>query len=256
MNTFLKRFQMDYMLTPRSPVEWATWATMIFLLAVHLGTNYMAVRAVCMRTLNRQRANLVLSAILEQINTRQEGISTNSKIALGPLRYPAPQQIYLHERVFERDGVLRWQGAQVLGFCRLGVDLKTILKCFSLPHQRTGSYDWSRNEEFAKLLEIFQPDEYIVWYDQPRRAFLVVFKNGSDTKTIICAWVFALYFAKFGSQKKGRPLVDLLSETARFMRMIRKDMLLGLSEAGWDLETGALETRSGTRITVKEKVKS
>ncbi len=144
----------------------------------------------------------------------------------------------------------------MLGFCKLGVDLSTVLNCFTQPHQRTGSYNGSRNEEFVELLEIFQPDEYVIWYDQPKKVFLIVLKDGSNTETVICAWAFALYFAKFESQRKGEPLIKLLSETASFMRKVRKDILLGLREAGWDLETGTLETRSGTRIVMKEKAKS
>src|ERR1700753_1137715 len=88
--------------------KWATWAAMIFLLAIHLGTNYLAVRAVCMQTLNRQRANLVFSSLLEQIasdKTTNRGAKT-----LPRLVYPTPEEVRLQERVFERDGVLRWKG--------------------------------------------------------------------------------------------------------------------------------------------------
>ena len=42
----------------------ATWATLIALLSIHLGTNYAAVKAVSMNSLNRQRANIVFGHML------------------------------------------------------------------------------------------------------------------------------------------------------------------------------------------------
>ncbi|KAB8288866.1 hypothetical protein EYC80_010769 [Monilinia laxa] len=47
----------------------ATWIALITLLSIHLGTNYLAVRSVTMRTLNRQRANLVLSPFLYSVTS-------------------------------------------------------------------------------------------------------------------------------------------------------------------------------------------
>src|SRR5690349_19353569 len=41
-----------------------TWGALILLLAIHLHTNHRAVRAVSLRTLNRQRASLLFNAYL------------------------------------------------------------------------------------------------------------------------------------------------------------------------------------------------
>lgn len=41
-----------------------TWLTLLSLLTLHLFLNYLAVRSVQMTTLNRQRANIVFSALL------------------------------------------------------------------------------------------------------------------------------------------------------------------------------------------------
>src|ERR1700709_2496622 len=96
MGMLVGSFVVSHISTP-----WATWTAMIALLAIHLGTNYLAVRAVSMRTLNRQRANLVFSALLEDHYTV-------GKEHVKP--FPTPEQISIQERVFERDGVLRWKG--------------------------------------------------------------------------------------------------------------------------------------------------
>src|ERR1700691_4655007 len=119
----------------------ATWTALIFLLSIHLATNYLAVRAVCMRTINRQRANLVFSDIFDQLsdhNIEFTKLLLNKSFKREPLPqvdYPSPGKVYLKERVFERDGVLRWKG-EILGWCQF-VDLQTILKCFSQPDPST-----------------------------------------------------------------------------------------------------------------------
>src|ERR1700709_848660 len=93
--------------------QWATWTALIALLAIHLGTNYLAVKAVSMRTLNRQRANLVFSTFLE------DSKSIHKEQSLKAL--PTPEEISLRERIFERDGVLRWKGSEIIGYCEIGV---------------------------------------------------------------------------------------------------------------------------------------
>ena len=61
--------------------KWATWTAMIILLAIHLGTNYLAVRAVCMQTLNRQRANLVFSGLLEQLGNDETNYNNDRNLS-------------------------------------------------------------------------------------------------------------------------------------------------------------------------------
>ncbi|TKA67954.1 hypothetical protein B0A49_07548 [Cryomyces minteri] len=67
----------------------ATWSTLLLLLSIHLATNHAAVRAVSMRTLNRQRANLVFSHLIED-----DEVLT-------------PEEVSKKERIFDWDGVLK-----------------------------------------------------------------------------------------------------------------------------------------------------
>lgn len=232
---------------------WATWTALIFLLGVHLGTNYLAVRAVCMRTLNRQRANLVYSSLLEQIainkhTTHHQSESADS-ILPRDLKYPTPEEVRVQERIFERDGVLRFKG-QVLGHCRLGVDLMTVLQCFTQSDRVTGSHAGNGMADFVRLLESFKGYDYILWYNIPRRTFLVVLKEGADAATQLSAWMLALYFAKYGEIEEDESLVDALGRAADFLGRVDGEMLEFLGKM-WDVETSALETRSGTRIRMK-----
>lgn len=92
--------------------KWATWTSLIFLLVIHLATNYLAVFSVCMRTLNRQRANLVFSAILFQLLLDRRSLTTSTDadgrqttISSFDFRCPMPPDVRWREIVFEKDGV-------------------------------------------------------------------------------------------------------------------------------------------------------
>jgi Vitamin B6 photo-protection and homoeostasis len=233
--------------------KWATWTAMIFLLIIHLGTNYLAVRAVCMQTLNRQRANIVFSYLLEQLDNDETNYSNDINLSRGDLPQfvcPTPEEVRHQERVFERDGVLRWNG-EILGYCKLGVDLKTVLGCFGRPDNVTGSHSGSQLLDFSKLLTVFKNCGYIVWYDQPKKTFLVVLEEGASSVTMLKAWMFALQFAKYGQIEQSRSVIEALENTRSYLARVEDDMIQCIGRK-WDLEVSAMETQSGTRIKMKK----
>ncbi len=233
--------------------KWATWTAMIFLLAIHLGTNYLAVKAVCMQTLNRQRANLVFSSLLEQLRMNKASYNNNYKLSredLPQLVCPTPEEVRLQEKVFERDGVLRWKG-EILGYCRLGVDLKTVLECFSQSDSVTASHTGSQLLKFSRYLKIFNRKRgYIVWYDHPKRTFLVVLEEGASPVTMLKAWMFALQFAKYGKVSEGDSLMKALLYCGIYLDEFEDKMIQSV-EKEWNLEISAMETQPGTRIRIK-----
>ncbi|RDW91498.1 hypothetical protein BP5796_02663 [Coleophoma crateriformis] len=231
--------------------QWATWTAMIALLAIHLSTNYLAVKAVSMRTLNRQRANLVISNCLAQCpDSRTEKSSQSWKI-----KVPSPEMISLQERIFERDGVLRGSNGAVLGYCQLGVSLQTVFKSFGPSHGSTGSHMDDGN--IRKLLKLFHEDAYILWYDRARNMYLVVFKHGCLPTVHVRAWAHAFMTAatkEVQARSSTESILRLLEVTKVRLNEFLKttDLFSELENAGWDLETGAMETRSGTRCQLKE----
>jgi hypothetical protein len=217
---------------------WATWVAMMVLLAAHLGTNYLAVRAVSMRTLNRQRANLAFSAYL-----------SNEKKG-----FPTPEEISIQEKVFEKDGVLRWKGGKVLGYCVIGVPLQSILDAFNEAKPITESSTDLQSSDATQLLEKFEHDDYIMYYDMPRKTFLIVLKVSATPLTQLHAWMQALFAAR--KLDLGVPVYsavhavkDLTSSIANITPEILEKELVA---AGWDIEIGALETKSGTRLLEAE----
>lgn len=233
-----------------------SWIALVFLLTIHLSTNYLAVRAVCMQTLNRQRANLVFATVLQQLadmdyrhQTPPPRSSVTDFVLPEGISYPTPHEIQLRERIFERDGVLRWNG-DVLGYCRLGVQLQAILDCLSVSSSPVTGSSSSPTGRLSELLEIFQDEQYLVWYDEPRRTFLVVLEDQSDATAQLSAWMFALSLARErsnGNWKKGEDLMAVLRRERDYVRRVRGGIFERLGER-WDLENGALETTSGARI--------
>jgi hypothetical protein len=228
--------------------QWATWTAMIALLAIHLGMNYLAVRSVSMRTLNRQRANLVFSNYLDQLIEFDGQTKSN-----GNITFPTPEEISIQEKIFERDGVLRWKGGKALGYCEIGVDFRRILNLLYPADKLTGSYTIP-SSDVAKLLDIFSQEGYIMWPDISRNTFMIVLKESSETKTQLHAWMHALLFAKqldrIVEEEEG--LLDALARTLRDVNVFTNafNVFGEFEKAGWDIEIGALETRSGTRIKI------
>ncbi|OKO93947.1 RUS1 family protein -like protein [Penicillium subrubescens] len=96
-----------------------TWIALLTLLALHLSLNYAAVRSVQMTSLNRQRANIVLSALFESdtdIDLTDKSIKSKTEPSsdMNTSKYPqawkvlTPAQVASQERIFHRGGALQW----------------------------------------------------------------------------------------------------------------------------------------------------
>jgi hypothetical protein len=269
----------------------ATWSTLLFLLSIHLWTNYRAVRAVRMRTLNRQRANIIFSSYLQSLRDggpyeerRKFWLKTGQRVERDDMKYklPSPKEVSIKERIFELDGVMRWHGSVIMGHCALGVPLKDILDnvCPSTRHPTTGSYSSispeGKNKDSNKeddedmsieaLLAVFKDEYYILShsFDQSqssksrRPRFLVVLKEGSDTVTQAKGWFHAFLCARklyTANETLQRLTIRLLKETLEEVRDCWPQVRNSIQEAEWDLYTGALETRSGVRVSIESEIK-
>ena len=235
-------------IVPRVVSTWAIWTMLVALLAVHLGTNWLAVRAVSMRSLNRQRANILLSTLLE-----------TGQVVL------TPAEVAKREKVFESDGVLRWHTGQILGYCRIGVTLQELL----VHAEGRGSTRKSFPDmklDLEKFLFIFVHRKYILWFDESARQAFIVLKKGAQPIDQLQAWMHALVVAC----EHGRGEYKSKDQALRYPRYkaaqskdephgllswagLKADMVLyfekSIRRAGWDLTVAAMQTRPGTRIS-------
>jgi hypothetical protein len=204
------------------------------LLTIHLSMNHAAVRAVSIRSLNRQRANIVLSHLLAY-----------DKVL-------TPHDVSKRERIFERDGALRDVHDQVIGHGLVGVSLEQLIHALSKSNKKTGSATLHGNE-LAKLLDLYRAESYILWFDWDVSIVYIVLKRGTTVQSQLKAWCQGLFLAQRATENSGEKesdnmryaaLVSSFEQTSK-----RFDEHIGrLRAAGWDLDISALETRSGTRL--------
>lgn len=246
----------------------ATWCTLILLLAIHLATNYAAVRAVSMQSLNRQRANILFSHIL------QHGIVLN------------PKEVSARERIFERGGVLRWADDEVLGKCRIGTSLSELLGRIgrrdklsgSLAFCSSGGDDGSEVDVFD-LLSIFEAEDYVLWATGGPAAYeaVIVLKAGCGPIDQLRAWAHALLVAEKRQRggdsggtrgglggKSGCVVASRAAKAAAKHGLVVGDLKDTLYEVrrmfdkygdemrakGWNLDVAALETKAGMRLQI------
>ncbi|KAK6358878.1 hypothetical protein TWF696_000058 [Orbilia brochopaga] len=213
----------------------ATWTTMLLLIAIHLWTNYRAVKAVTMVTLNRQRANLVMSTFAET------GVILT------------PKDVARRERIFERDGVLRWYNGEKLGWAVIGTKLSTII---------TQTTAVGENLSLSDAAKACLTEHYIVWLGNSRGSsrggglrdaqVRICLESGCTPASQLKAWMHGLLSAKTLSNKRSRAVAasDALQALVDAKCQIDKtfdEFLKRLAEAGWNPEDPQLETSPGYR---------
>ena len=216
-----------------------TWLTLLFLLGLHLLMNRAAVRSVSMRSLNRQRASIVFAQLL----------------AYG--RLPSPREVAQKERIFERNGVLRWVDDRVVGYGRISVNLETLLaRATGGSHRHPRSVNLEATKRLSGLLDIFGKERYILWFDQTTSTAYITLKEGATVRTQLKSWLHALVLAQSSAERTKASAAtpkssEELTETLERVSQVFAENESRLISAGWDLEIAALETQPGTRVKVQ-----
>ncbi|MCJ1308456.1 hypothetical protein MMC25_002109 [Agyrium rufum] len=224
----------------------ATWSLLIVLLSIHLAMNHAAVRAVSMNTLNRQRANIVFSHLWE----------TGETLSL--------KQTSGKERIFERDGALRWKGGHLLAFAGIGSPLQRLLDLVSQSISTSSKVvDSTMDAAMAlqRILGLFEKEEFLIWClpstDHSLARFCIVLKENASPLSQLKGWACSIRAARdlehSDSQHQNPEEMLKIVQTAvaainsRWIADVTK-----LREAGWDLDMSSLETGSSFRINLGE----
>ncbi|KAF1355257.1 vitamin B6 photo-protection and homoeostasis-domain-containing protein [Delphinella strobiligena] len=203
----------------------ASMMTLGLLLSVHLSMNHAAVRAVVMRSLNRQRATIVFSHF----------------VAHGVIL--SPDQVSIRERIFERDGVIRDAKDTILGYCKMGISLRELLTMTGRTSARGQSMHIPR-DELSDLLSRFEDEEFIVYApDRTNRTAYILLKKHSNARTQLKAFYYALLVVHEMAYREAGERKREKAEAA--WASIEQSLLL----AGWDLDT-EMETQLGHRISL------
>lgn len=198
--------------------------------------NHAAVRAVSMHTLNRQRANLVFSTMVARS------------------RVLKPVEVAARERIFERDGALRWEGTQVIATARIGVTLGELVAHLGSRHSVTRSIG-DPSIDLERLVELYDQEDYIAWYDSSSRTAVIVLKEGAKPTSQLKSWAHVLLTAH---NLAGGDATSAASTEEATLQQLKATLttlsdhwdqhLTSLKAAGWDLDNASLETTSSSRI--------
>ena len=127
-------------------------------------------------------------------------------------------------------------------------------------HPKTGSFE-ETEIDIEQLFDIFKDQGYIVWVDPKTKSAAVVLKVGATVEDSLKGWSHALLWARdieidtLGSDQKKQETREHVLKTMK--RTLAKHneafptYLTRLQEAGWDIDTAALETQPGTRLAVE-----
>lgn len=215
----------------------ATWSCLIMLLSVHLAMNHAAVRAVSLHSLNRQRANLVLSNWLDE------------KVML------TPQQVSHQERIFEWDVVLRWRDSAP--FARMKIDsLRSLLQTLSPSHNLTGAIPDSELI-LQSLIKMYSCEDFLLWYDARQKKAVIVLKEKASSQAQLRAWALGLWVAhrveqQYATGAGSAQIFQLLETTLTELSVQWEDSIERMKVAGWDVDIANLETFGHTRICLKQ----
>jgi hypothetical protein len=241
------------MMTGTLIVSWLTtpfrtWAALLSLLALHFVLNRIGVRAVEMRSLNRQRANIAFSSFL-----------SSNKIL-------TPSEVSKRERIFESHGgsVIRWNSESIIGYSRFGVSINVLLSSLAEGdiHTKTGAMTLEK-VSLSTLMESFEDEDYILWCQSKNRdrpselVIMVVLKEGAVAQSQLKAWYHSLLLARRIHNmdvivQKPENMLEHITQTLAQTKRTFDACEKKLTEAGWDLSIPVLETSSGSRIRLGE----
>jgi hypothetical protein len=204
-----------------------------------------------MSSFNRQRANLAFGHLL-----------AFDKVL-------SPAQVSRAERIFERDGVLRWTDGKIIGFAKIGASLR---ECFRAgqPASAASSGDKTTPDSPAdgvdvvpSLARIFKDEWYMLWMNAASGHVLISLKQGCSSKAQLQAWCHALVLARRsveqgpnttqqaerrGGKIEQEMMLDMVSETLEDTKKTFDEHVLRLASAGWEVDNAALETCAGPRF--------
>lgn len=214
-----------------------------------------------MTSLNRQRANIVFSALLgsdpeldvdslksgqysyvekEKKGKKEKGEEEEEEEK--EWKILRPEEVARRERIFERDGMLRWtfesqssaspssSSSQILGSCRIGVPLKDLLFLLQKDSPFSISTSVSRSKSTStsidphqpsllpRLLDLFASESYLLYISvsasrtrTPNHVCnaAIVLKQNCTVHAQLKAWVHALLAARVISSSSSRKHVHV-----------------------------------------------
>ena len=253
----------------------------MILLTLHLTLNYAAVRSVQMTSLNRQRANIAFSTLLESdgalvslvpssVQGEKEREEEEEEERRGEWKVLTPAQVAQRESIFERDGILKWYPSlptspapvpvpvpEVLGYGYIGIPIHQFLTTANNAQSTLPSLSRLFTEE-TYLLHIFPHHNGHTTTKNNTWQATILLKQSSTPRSQLKAWMHALLVLRvlsshsYSSSPDDGKVLQVLEQSLGFLNQEGRfdKYMVALEEHGWELDIAALETRSGRRVSM------
>lgn len=216
----------------------ATWCWLGVLLGGHLWANWCAVRSVRLRTLDGGRAGMVVERSLEGTDVGVEAVGKE-------------------EALFARRHFVRARGVVIGSWCVCGV--KELLEGVGWQAQAGGRAYSGDVSLLRSLVEVFENQDYLLWWDRSRCRCLIALKaaDGGDAvcetqlKALCHAWLIAIFEVDGEVRSKAPTDLDIIRRTLTRNDLDWPGHLATIRQGGWDLNVSALDAESGSRIQVQ-----
>ncbi|KIJ15156.1 hypothetical protein PAXINDRAFT_169320 [Paxillus involutus ATCC 200175] len=204
------------LLIPYVNTRTSTYIMLAILIGGHLLFNYLAVRSVVLRTLNKQRACILWADFRIPSGTCKD-------------RMMSPADVASRELIFGTPGCLRdTSTGVVIGRCTLGTSMRTVTSRCTAQH-------------IASALQIFEKERYVLFIADRRSrvshppTILVSFKSGYRSTDQLQAWVHSIEVARYLTNL-GDPAgtADVLHSTLLATQKAIPHFVQSLTDAGWE----------------------
>ncbi|KZT68412.1 DUF647-domain-containing protein [Daedalea quercina L-15889] len=234
----------------------STYIVLFTLLFLHLWANYRAVRVVTLRTLNRQRANILWTAYKPKT-------SGNLADQNGKPRILTPEAVSVQEGIFANPGALydlSVRAAPLLGHCHIGSSFSAITSgpsatLATTKSSRSGLYA-PNTSEIETILEFFRDEKYVLWFDLHARSICrmhACLKEGHKPADHLKAWAHAQEVGRILNGRAPGSFDVAMSAVEIAFRLVEESFpafLEGILAAGWKVEEGGMIAGSPRILTV------
>lgn len=164
-----------------------------------------------------------------------------------------PDEVSSQERIFDWDGSLQWK-CRPFAKAMIGVKLHSLLKTLAPAHPVTGAIR-DGNLILGRLLEIYSHQDFLVWYESPKKTAYIVLKGQASPEARLKGWTLALWAAyrfeeDYATGASTPNLLELLEVTLRDISNHWDGYMERIITSGWDINIANLETGSGSRISL------
>ncbi|KIJ63068.1 hypothetical protein HYDPIDRAFT_113608 [Hydnomerulius pinastri MD-312] len=221
------------LLIPYINTRASTYIMLFVLVGGHLLFNYLAVRSVVLRTLNRQRTSILWTDY-------RKSPEVSKRRAL------SPSEVASRELIFETPMYMRdCNTGQIIGRCTLGAPLQTLMPLCTTEH-------------IAAALQVFQKEKYVLFLADRKRwqsrgpTIFVCFKDGYRPIDQLRAWVHSMEVAAVlndpHAAKDPATTYQVVHQAMALMREAMDGFVTCLVQAGWDTADDSMMFGSPTSL--------